>query len=65
MTVGALIARLSDLDPDLRVVMPSEDELWCEVAEAFEDIVCFEGGTAQLADENDCGAVRVARLFGT
>ena len=42
--------------PDLRVVMPSEDGDFCEVAAAFVDTVAFE-----VRDPG--GLVRVVRLF--
>lgn len=64
MTVAELMARLAALAPDLRVVMPSEDGDFCEVAAAFVDTVFFDGSTAQLTDERDPdGLVHVVRLF--
>ncbi|WP_068875124.1 MULTISPECIES: hypothetical protein [unclassified Phenylobacterium] len=64
MTVAELMARLEALAPNLRVVMPSEDGDFCEVAAAFVDTVFFDGSTAQLTDERDPeGLVHVVRLF--
>ena len=64
MTVAELMARLAALKPDLRVVMPSEDGDFCEVAAVFVDTVAFEGGSVQLTDERDPeGLVHVVRLF--
>jgi hypothetical protein len=65
MTVHDLITRLAALDPSLRVIMPSEDgDLYCEVAEAFEDLARFVGGEVVLADERERERTRVVRLFG-
>jgi len=64
MTVAELRERLAALQPDLRVVMPSEDGDFCEVAAAFVDTVAFDGRTVQLTDERDPGGlVHVVRLF--
>jgi hypothetical protein len=64
MTVAELMERLAALDPALRVVMPSEEGDFCEVAAAFVDTVAFEGQSAQLTDERDPdGLVHVVRLF--
>jgi hypothetical protein len=65
MTVAELIARLGTFDPDLRVVMPSEEGDWCEVDGAFGELVWFSGKTAQLSDERSPqDNVAVVRLFG-
>jgi hypothetical protein len=65
MTVAELILRLGDFDPNLKVVMPSEDGDWCEVDSAFDEIVWFSGSTAQLSDERSPDDnVAVVRLFG-
>jgi hypothetical protein len=63
MTVSQLIARLQALDPDLKVVMPSEDEDWCEVGGAYVDIFRFRGRNAQMSDETSPGHEHVVRLF--
>jgi len=65
VTAGELIARLSQFDPDQRVVMPSEDMDFCEVQNAFGDLVWFDGNNAQLSDERSpLDNVAVVRLFG-
>ena len=65
MTVHELISRLAALDPDLRVIMPSEEsDLFCEVVEAFEDLARFVAGEVMLADERARDRARVVRLFG-
>jgi hypothetical protein len=56
MTGAELRERLAALQPDLRVVMPSEDGDFCEVAAAFVDTVAFEG-------RDPGGLVHVVRLF--
>ena len=63
MTVGQLIKRLSALDTDLRVVMPSEDQDWCEVDGAFIDVFRFRGRNAQMSDETSQDHEYVVRLF--
>ena len=65
MRVRELIARLSELDPDLPVVMPADDSLdYCEVEAAFIDTIAIINGTVQLSDERDSDCRPVIRLFG-
>jgi hypothetical protein len=65
MRVSELMARLSELDPDLPVVMPADDSLYfCEVEAAFIDIIAVIKGTMTLADEREEGHRRAIRLFG-
>lgn len=64
MKARDLIAALSKLDPDLPVIMPGEDEDFCEVMEVFPDLAQFRDGEVQLADERDPHRYPVIRLFG-
>lgn len=65
MRVRDLIARLSELDPDLPVVMPAEPSmLYCEVEGAFIDVIVVIDGEMSLADERDEGHQSAIRLFG-
>lgn len=61
MTVAEVIALLAKFDPAMTVVMPNDID-YGEVAGAFEDLVCFDGQNAQLADATDAGVVKVVRL---
>jgi len=63
MTVDQLIRRLQAFEPNLKVVMPSEDEDWREVDGAYVDIFHFRGRNAQMSDETSEGHERVVRLF--
>lgn len=67
MTVAELIKVLEGLDPDLKVIMVDEGVDFCEVDEAFEDLVCPDRrgtGCFHLCDERDAGVFKVIRLFG-
>lgn len=64
MTVADLIARLGAFDPNLRVVMPGEDNDFCEVRAAYLDLVAFTETGVQLSDERDRDPVQVLRLYG-
>jgi hypothetical protein len=65
MRVRDLIARLNELEPDLRVIMPDEDGAdYAEVASAFVDLVAPSDERFQLTDERDGDGERVVRLFG-
>jgi hypothetical protein len=64
MTVQELIVVLSRMDPEMRVVMPSETgPEFCEVEAAFVDLVHVVEGGVELSDERDGGCVSVVRLF--
>jgi hypothetical protein len=65
MRVRELIARLSELDPDLPVVMPADDSLeYCEVEAAYIDTFAVMKGVVQLSDERDSDCRPAIRLFG-
>jgi hypothetical protein len=65
MRVRDLIARLSELDPEMRVVMPADDGLdYAEVKDAFVDLVAPDHKRFQLIDETEPGGEEVIRLFG-
>jgi hypothetical protein len=51
LTVGELILQLRRFDPDMRVVMPGEVQVWTEVHEAHLDIFAPEQGRAQTSAE--------------
>lgn len=68
LTVGELILQLRRFDPDMRVVMPGEVQLWTEVHEAHLDIFASEGASPQaleMADDGDPDAILLVRLFGS
>ncbi|MEW5685673.1 MAG: hypothetical protein AB1942_12205 [Pseudomonadota bacterium] len=63
MLVRELIERLSALDPQMRVIMPSEAGDFGEVEGAYVDTVCFGPEGVMLVDERDPGGLtRVVRL---
>jgi hypothetical protein len=65
MRVRELIARLSELDPDLAVVMPADGGLdYCEVESAFIDTVAIMNSAVQLSDERDADCRLAVRLLG-
>lgn len=63
MTVVQLIERLSEFDPNLPVVMPSEWGDFCEVASVFADLVAPYEDRLQLTDEREPGWASVVRLY--
>lgn len=64
MTVEQLIAVLSRLPPQLRVIMPGEIFEFEDVHAAFIDLVWFDGQAWQLTDERQADRTEVVRLFG-
>ena len=66
MTVAELIEELEELDPALKVVMPSRNNHdHCEVARVHLDTVAGAGGAVQLADIRDPdGLYWAVRLMG-
>lgn len=65
MRVRELIARLSELDPELPVVMPDDRTGdFCEVDAAFIDTVATVKGTLQLCHDYEQGSRPAIRLFG-
>lgn len=68
LTVGELILQLRRFDPDMRVVMPGEVQVWTEVHEAHLDLFAPETNspeTLEMADDGDEDAFLVVRLFGS
>lgn len=65
MTVGELIAALSTFEPDMRVIMPGEREMFCDVEAAFVDLIRISEREIQLTDERDGGGTPIVRLFGS
>lgn len=67
LTVAGLIAQLQRFDPDMRVIMPGDNEDWSDVYEAQLDIFSPQRRYPQLlelADDGDPSAILVVRLFG-
>lgn len=64
MTVEQLIAVLSRLPPQLRVIMPGENFEFEDVYAAFVDLVWFDGQAWRLTDERQADRTEVVRLFG-
>lgn len=58
------MGRLGEFEPKAQVVMPGEDDDFCIVSSAFEDLAHLSGGAVQLSDERSPGYERVVRLFG-
>lgn len=66
MTVAELIEALEELDPAMKVVMPSRDgHDHCEVARTHLDTVAGSGAEVQLSDIRDpAGMYWAVRLMG-
>lgn len=65
MTVAELMEKLEELDPAMKVIMPSRDGDHCEVARVHIDTVAGAGPEVQLTDiRSPEGMYWAVRLMG-